>query len=525
MNQLQSKQNKQDSTKNPTQQTGQSFRFSKPAVHPYLHAQAIIGNHGILRRHSNDIIHAKFKIGQSNDKYEQEADRIADQVMRMPEPSIQRKPPCPECMKEDEELIQTKQTNNQTPTVTSNIESGINSLKGSGQPLPETARSFFESRFGTDFSQVRLHTDSKAAETAKSVNANAFTIGKNVVFGANQYSPMTFEGKHLLAHELSHVVQQGQGVQGNSKNEMALTPAPISSPRIQLQRRRGAAGGCGICLDDPRGLIAGGIAHKEIQFAFHALYNDLRWEEPVTVVPGDETKPFEPSLDLAYEEENHFGRTIHIGEIKPLDDAGRQRGAAERQLRDYARELRASLSFDEVFRMRLPPPPGPYPFFNPMNPPGCPAQVIHVQRTAPGVYQYYCEPPWSQLKRNPSCNDCTPRTPVPLQQPQEHEVQERERERQPELEPGMRPVPVTPRSTLDQIIDFSRRVIETGVDAEQAAEEFLQENPGIAWTILALGTVGIIALVADDATLAGIADDVLIPINATLMRVAWRFAF
>jgi hypothetical protein len=225
MNQLQTKQKKQDSIKNPQHHTGQSPpAFSKTAVHPYLQAQGIIGNHGILHRHSSDIIQAKLKIGQPNDKYEQEADRIADQVMRMSESSIQRKPKCPECMEEDEqEILRPKQINNQTPTVTSNIESGINLIKGSGQPLPEATRSFFEPRFGADFSQVRVHSDSNTTGIASSVNAKAFTTGKDVVFGAGQYSPETNTGKRLLAHELAHVVQQEAGQQ-TSKQLLTVDP-------------------------------------------------------------------------------------------------------------------------------------------------------------------------------------------------------------------------------------------------------------------------------------------------------------
>src|SRR5690348_10689940 len=68
-----------------------------------------------------------------------------------------------------------------------------------------------ESRFGQDFSQVRVHTDTKAAESARAVNALAYTVGQDVVFGEGQYTPGTQEGKSLLAHELTHVVQQDAG--------------------------------------------------------------------------------------------------------------------------------------------------------------------------------------------------------------------------------------------------------------------------------------------------------------------------
>jgi len=173
-------------------------------------------------------------IGASNDKYEQEADRVADQVMRMPEPAIQRSAGCSSCGELDEEQIQTKPIGDQitplvqrqeepeeeeepaqlkvlsgrSPPVGGSLHNQIKSLKGGGQPLPESSRTFFESRFGRGFNDVRVHTDAKAAKQAKSVSAQAFTTGKDIVFGDGQYSPQTRQGKHLLAHELVHTIQQ-----------------------------------------------------------------------------------------------------------------------------------------------------------------------------------------------------------------------------------------------------------------------------------------------------------------------------
>lgn len=83
-------------------------------------------------------------------------------------------------------------------------------LGSPGQPLDVTARSFMEPRFGHDFSQVRVHTDAKAAESARAVNALAYTVGRDVVFGAGQYAPQTADGQRLITHELTHVVQQGE---------------------------------------------------------------------------------------------------------------------------------------------------------------------------------------------------------------------------------------------------------------------------------------------------------------------------
>jgi len=187
-----------------------------------------IGNQAVQRMLETRVIQAKLTIGQPNDIYEQEADRVADQVMSMPEGSlvnghlslgkrekesslVQRKSSCPECEEEEEDLIQTKGEGSSPLEVTSGMESRLESLKDGGQPLSESIRSYFEPRFGSDFSRVRIHNDSQAVETAKSVNAKAFTAGKNVVFGLGQYSPEKSSGKKLIAHELTHVVQQTRG--------------------------------------------------------------------------------------------------------------------------------------------------------------------------------------------------------------------------------------------------------------------------------------------------------------------------
>lgn len=185
------------------------------------------------------LIQAKLTIGPPNDLYEQEADRVADTVMRMPEPKVQRQPDEEKQEDDDEEVVQTKpiagqitplvqrQTAaeekddeedetvqaqaapNHTPEVTPSIAANINALKGGGRPLDPATRAFMEPRFGHDFSQVRVHTDTQAAESARGVNALAYTLGKDVVFGAGQYAPGTARGQRLLAHELTHVVQQG----------------------------------------------------------------------------------------------------------------------------------------------------------------------------------------------------------------------------------------------------------------------------------------------------------------------------
>src|SRR5690348_313719 len=93
-------------------------------------------------------------------------------------------------------------------SIPSKVHEVINSP---GQPLDPATRSVMESRFGHNFGRVRVHSDAQAAESARTVNARAYTLGKDVVFGAVQYAPGTNEGRRLLAHELTHTIQQSKG--------------------------------------------------------------------------------------------------------------------------------------------------------------------------------------------------------------------------------------------------------------------------------------------------------------------------
>ena len=228
---------------------------------------------------TSPTVQAKLKIGDPNDKYEQEADRVAAQVMRMPESQVQRrvesmeeeepiqakfeglsiqrmtdeedemmqtkplsgtiqrmtdeeeemmqtKPVestiqrmCSKCeeeeklqrmeMEEEEETLQTTSETSQAATATPSLQNGISRLRqGGGATLPDSIRSFMEPRFGYDFSNVRIHTAPDAARVAHAINSRAFTLGQDVVFGVGQYQPNTTYGRRLLAHELTHVLQQ-----------------------------------------------------------------------------------------------------------------------------------------------------------------------------------------------------------------------------------------------------------------------------------------------------------------------------
>jgi outer membrane protein OmpA-like peptidoglycan-associated protein len=183
----------------------------RTAALPTLHALV----HGPMQ--------ARLVVGPANDRYEQEADRVAEHVVHMRESavatpaalrssvSLQRKCACggsgdDECTCAKGGSVLQRTASGDTSHVAPPI---VHQVLGSpGQPLHPETRAFFEPRFGHDFSAVRVHTDALAAESARAVHARAYTVGSDMAFASGQYSPQSAEGRRLLGHELTHVVQQ-----------------------------------------------------------------------------------------------------------------------------------------------------------------------------------------------------------------------------------------------------------------------------------------------------------------------------
>jgi hypothetical protein len=214
-------------------QRDETSQAENSPVAQILHLQKTIGNQAVTQLIQSGAIQAKLTIGKPNDIYEQEADRVADQVMRMSEgslvsshSSLGRK----EDELEEENIktpVFTKSETGSTPGVTPDIENSISAMKSGGQPLSESTRAFFEPRFGIDFRHVRVHTDSKAAQTAQAIHAQAYTMGNHIVFNKNQYAPEAAQGKSILAHELTHVIQQKERKERDSQEMINFHTAPI----------------------------------------------------------------------------------------------------------------------------------------------------------------------------------------------------------------------------------------------------------------------------------------------------------
>lgn len=233
-----------------------------------------------VRNSSTSAVQMKLTVNKPGDKFEQEADKMADKVMRMPAPAPQEKEekiqratlpeekvqkatlpeekiqkatlpeekiqkqakeeekiqkatlPEEKVQKKEEEKLQRK-SGDGTPAVATDTQSAIRSKTSGGQPLSSEARNYMEPRFEADFSNVRIHNDPESAGLSNQLSARAFTYQNHVFFSRDQYQPGTSEGKHLLAHELTHTIQQGHAIQRSPQVTTTTTPPPIQRLGIQ----------------------------------------------------------------------------------------------------------------------------------------------------------------------------------------------------------------------------------------------------------------------------------------------------
>jgi hypothetical protein len=187
-------------------------------------------------------IQRKTTVGKTDDPLEHEADRTADKIMRMPErPFIQRKGSC-SCGEYDDDHVHLKPLDKQvTPFIQTKVDGGnvvsnavsskIQATRGGGKPIDSSTKSFMESRFGADFDGVKIHTGDESAQLSRDLSARAFTIGRDIYFNNGQYQPDTGRGKHLLAHELTHVLQQKSTGKTIQRDVESKSDSPKVAPK------------------------------------------------------------------------------------------------------------------------------------------------------------------------------------------------------------------------------------------------------------------------------------------------------
>ena len=234
---LTTRESKTGQTRNSSSQT------DKPSLSPLINSpidqiaflQRTVGNREVERLLKSGVIQAKLKVNEPGDVYEQEADRIADQVLAAAThvpvggapPHIQRF---------------TGQPTGQMDAAPASVHKA---LASPGRPLEPALQQDMEQRFGYDFSKARVHSGAAAEQSARDVKADAYTVGPDIVFGAGRFAPATQQGRRLIAHELTHVVQQSgsDGIRVEPSAHSGM-PAPLLSRngfgRVALQPTAGS---------------------------------------------------------------------------------------------------------------------------------------------------------------------------------------------------------------------------------------------------------------------------------------------
>ena len=285
------------------------------------------------RQISKAIVQPKPTINTPGDEYEQEADAMADKVMRMPlnksetnhftgiiGNSIQRK--CATCEEDEEKkkTIMRKAVNgNHDFTASSSFASSLNTSRGNGMPLSPKTKNFMENAFSTDFSKVRIHAGNEASELNKEINAKAFTYGKDIYFNQGEYNPEIPEGKHLLAHELSHVVQQGYA---SSEEKSDLSLLKLSAGPTRIARKQSPSNSGNVMV----GYVAIYLNDKTNYIDFHTERGLFRYnlEPPSGLQPGE----YEVNVEVVEGDVNfrfnvrdgklfHFNYNIDAGKPNP----------------------------------------------------------------------------------------------------------------------------------------------------------------------------------------------------------------
>jgi hypothetical protein len=214
-----------------------------PQLHPadVMALQRTVGNQSVQRllkgqpqpSPSNPaaaMIQPKLEVGAANDKYEQEADRVARQVTGNGRPTVQRTLSL--------NKVQRQAGPEDSFKAGGDFEAHLRRTQGSGTPLPDATRNEFESKFGSSFEGVRIHANAESNQLNRSIQAKAFTHGNDIHFASGQYNPTSSDGKRLLAHELTHTIQQtgGQSLQ-RTPGDLALGSNLSLSSTPSIQRK------------------------------------------------------------------------------------------------------------------------------------------------------------------------------------------------------------------------------------------------------------------------------------------------
>ncbi len=412
----------------------------------------------------------KLAISEPGDRYEQEADRIADQVMASSGSGAVTATP-----------VQVQRFTGSPFSQSTEVPASVERVLASpGQPLEPGLREDMETRFDYDFSQIRIHSDYLARQSAKDVNAHAYTVGNHIAF-ADTASPLeTTSGRLLLAHELVHAVQQ----------------RTTTSPWLMGQWRSSeAAGGCGICYGELYAtagetmLAALGAVGTEIHRAFTSQLDGelgtlgFQFDRPCSL---SGTRP-----DICFVNERR--RRVLAGELKPSTQSGYDAGVRKlQQFRDGLADgwtiipmpvEQFSFSFEDPFAECT----------------GSAVQQVRIHSMEAGLAGYYCEPPFSVLRRECTCIRGGDPVPLPARERARSRATEGDRGTSSDERPAVDEwsLPEAARRIVEFLRGLVNEVVEGGLSLEsirRSVEQFFHEHNDLVESFLAIGVGALIGL-------------------------------
>lgn len=277
-------------------------------------------------RCANHAVQPKLRVSSPGDQYEREADQVAEQVTRTPGAAAPNVSASAISDAKSVGHLQAKGEGGAAAGREVDAAPEINALRGGGEPLSPGAREFFEPRFGRDFGHVRVHADARAAQSALSLNARAYTIGSDIVFGAGQFAPATQGGRRLLAHELTHTIQQRSST--TAHNGLHIARQPADQPAAELAKTEPAKTEPEKKEPEKKDAAAKEPAKKEPELQFGTprfvwdIFDDVvlklpqRWQTAYAAgKKGGDDILFDPLLgrDLAYRQLMAIFNTFHAG--------------------------------------------------------------------------------------------------------------------------------------------------------------------------------------------------------------------
>ncbi|MCP4132021.1 MAG: DUF4157 domain-containing protein [bacterium] len=278
---------------------------SDPTINFIMRLQRTAGNKAVEQLITSGAFKPDLVTNEINALQAKEAKQISEGMIKKKSPDIWA-----DLMGSDS-AASSEVSSGASSQVSSGVESGIRSMQGGGQSLSTGDSKYYQARMGQDFSKVRVHTGTRANALAQSINARAFTTGRDIFFGKSESHPGSRKGKKLMAHELTHVVQQGKAPAIQSKAETPEIRAKLPETAVQARLRIGSS-------NDIYEQEADRVAESVVNMPDSAVQRQMDTEIHSPVIQREEIQRKEEEADLSW------GQKIVLWVLEKAGEPGKQ---------------------------------------------------------------------------------------------------------------------------------------------------------------------------------------------------------